>query len=100
MVDRGFYGIRDQRDQPLPRITPPLVVGQGMAVRQMLQRLEHVVQYRNFWELHNEDESSGLHGKLAVSIEHTRPAGRASGRVTLRPGDVLRIRVHNHSRNR
>jgi len=97
VVDRGFYSILDQRDQSLPRITPPLVVGQSPAVRQMVQRLEHVVQYRNFWELHNEDESSGLRGKLAVSVELVGSAGRGAGRIALRPGDIIRIRVHNHA---
>jgi hypothetical protein len=102
VIREGAYAILDQRDQPLPRITPPLLPGQNEAARkanaqQMTQRLEHVVQYRNAWELRNEDETSGLRGLLGISIQLAGASGRSAGRVELRPGDDLTIRVHNRS---
>jgi len=101
VVDGGHYVVRDSQDQPLPRITPPLVVssedGQTdeKTANTVRQRLEHVVQYRNAWDLHNGDESSGLRKKLAVSIE--RAASHSAGRMRLSPGDRIKVFLHNRS---
>jgi hypothetical protein len=95
-VDKGFFAIADQNDHPLPRITPPLAVVSPDAVRQLVARLEHVVRYRNAWELHNGDEASRLRDLLAISVER-RNVGRGAGRVALRPGDEIRVLVHNRS---
>ena len=61
----------------------------------MLQRLEHLVQYRNAWDLHNDVDSSNLKGTLSISV--VRRNTRSAGRVELRPGEDVRIRVHNRS---
>jgi hypothetical protein len=61
----------------------------------LLQRLEHLVQYRNAWALHNDVDSSNLNGKLSISV--VRRNTRSAGRVELRPGDNVRIRIHNRS---
>ena len=95
VVTDGTYVIRDHRDHPLPRINPPIAVGQAGAAAKVLQRLEHVVQYRNAWDLHNADEGSALSNALAISIR--RAAARSAGRVGLKPGDTVTIRVHNRS---
>lgn len=95
VVDKGQYVILDHNDQPLPRITPPLAVSQAGAAQKMVQRLEHLIQYRNAWELHNEDETSGLRGLLAITVD--RDAGRAAGRVALQPGEAIRLKIHNRS---
>ncbi len=80
VVERDHYVILDHQDQPLPRITPPVAVRQAGAARQLVQRLEHVVQYRNAWELHNEDESSALRDLLALSVERVGAGARAGSR--------------------
>jgi hypothetical protein len=95
VVAEGNYVIRDHRDQPLPRVSPPVAAEQAGSVVKMLQRLEHVVQYRNAWDLHNEDEASALGNALAISIR--RAATRSAGRIGLKPGDWISIWVHNRS---
>jgi hypothetical protein len=101
-TDQGRFVIRDEHDRPLPRITPPTPVGahpdeRGRAAREVVRRLEHVVQYRNSWELHNEDEASSLKGMLGISVVREGAAGRGAGHVGLSPGEVIRIRIHNRS---
>jgi hypothetical protein len=95
VVAEGIYVIRDHRDQPLPRLSPPIAVGQAGGAVKVLQRLEHVVQYRNAWDLHNGDETSSLRDALAISIK--RAAARSAGRIGLKPGDRITICVHNRS---
>ena len=95
VVQGGNYVILDNRDQPVPRLSPPIAVSETGAAEGMLQRLEHLVQYRNAWELHNDVDSSNLKGTLSISV--VRRNTRSAGRVKLRPGDDVRIRVHNRS---
>ena len=101
IVKGGNYLIRDNNDVPLPRITPPLVANSGdtqtdrETAGRMRQRLEHVVQYRNGWDLQNHDETSTLSDKLSISVE--RAATRSAGRIGLSPGDRIKICVHNRS---
>ena len=93
VVDSGRYVIRDQ---PIPRIAPPLPTTEPGAAEKMVQRLEHLVQYRNAWELHNDVDSSELRDTLAISVVG-KPT-RAAGRVRLQPGEQVCIRVHNRSK--
>jgi hypothetical protein len=62
----------------------------------MLKRLEHIVQYRNAWELHNADEDSILRNALAISIKSGEH--RSGGRIRLKPRDRVTICVHNRSK--
>jgi hypothetical protein len=96
-VAGGQYSIRDQHDRPLPRVTPPLPVANAASAGRTAQRLEHIIQFRNAWMLHNGDETSRLRGLLAVSVEIIGSPVRSAGRVNLRPGDRVRIKVHNRS---
>ena len=100
-VQNGQYWISDHQDQPLPRIAPPLIAASGndqadweTAVK-VRQRLEHIVQYRNAWDLRNGDDRSALRDKLAISVE--RVGTRSAGRVGVNPGDRIRICLHNRS---
>ena len=95
VVAGGDYVIRDQRDQPLPRISPLIADGQAGAAAKALRRLEHIVQYRNAWDLHNGDEASALRNALAISV--TRVTARSAGKIGLRQGDRIAICVHNRS---
>ena len=95
VVSDGIYSIRDNLDQPLPRISPPVTVAGRRTAAKVLKRLEHIVQYRNAWELYNGDESSKLRDALAISIK--RGVTRSGGRVGLNPGDQITICVHNRS---
>jgi hypothetical protein len=61
----------------------------------MVRRLEHLVQYRNAWELANDVDSSTLGDKLAISA--VRKAERSAGRIGLHPGDKITIAIHNRS---
>jgi hypothetical protein len=95
VVQGGDYVVFDSRDQSIPRLSPPIAVSEPGAAERMLQRLEHLVQYRNAWELRNDVDSSNLNGTLSISVvcRNTRSAGR----VEFGPGDDVRIRVHNRS---
>ncbi len=95
VISDGIYSIRDNLDQPLPRISPPVRAGQPRAAARVLKRLEHIVHYRNAWDLYNGDESSKLRNALAISIK--RGVTRSGGRVGLEPGDQITICVHNRS---
>jgi hypothetical protein len=97
VIDGGHYVLRDAQDQPLPRITPPVAVGGDAAARQVLQRLEHVVQNRNAWDLHNGDAASTLSDQLAISVVRETAGTRSAGRVALQPGEVILCRLHNRS---
>jgi hypothetical protein len=95
VVEKGAFQIRDNRDQPLPRIAPPISVTEPKAAERMVQRLEHLVQYRNAWDLTNDVDSSTLGDKLAVSVR--RKKSRSAGKVELHPGDEIDILIHNRS---
>ena len=101
IVDWGHYLLRDNQDQPLPRISPTLVVSSGdsqnnrRTAEQIRQWLEHIVKYRNAWDLRNGDERSALRNQLAISVE--RPTSRSAGRVSLTPGDRINVCLHNRS---
>jgi hypothetical protein len=95
VVQGGDYIILDNRDQPVPRISPTIATSEPRAAERMVQRLEHLVQYRNAWELHNDVDTSSLNGKLCISV--VRQKARSAGRVELQPGEVIRIRIHNRS---
>jgi hypothetical protein len=95
VLQGGHYVILDNRDQPVPRVSPSIATSEPGAAEKMVQRLEHLVQYRNAWDLHNDVDSSNLNGKLSISV--VRQKTRAAGRVELRPGEGVRIRVHNRS---
>jgi hypothetical protein len=84
------YAVLDNRDQPIPRLSPPIAVNEPGAAEKMLQRLEHLIQYRNAWELHNDVDSSNLNGTLSISVD--RRNARSAGRVELLPGEDVRIR--------
>jgi hypothetical protein len=95
-LEKGAYVInevQDNEDHPLPRITPPISADEAGAAGRVVQRLEHLVQYRNAWELGNDVDSSNLGNSLAVSVG--RDAGRAAGRVHLQPGEEIDIVLHN-----
>ena len=96
VVEKGTYQIRDNRDDPLPRISPPVSVKEPGAAKKMVQRLEHLVQYRNAWELTNDVDSSNLGDKLAISV--VRKASRAAGKIALHPGENIDIVIHNRSK--
>ena len=89
VVEKGTYQIRDNHDDPLPRISPPVSVKEPGAAKKMVQRLEHLVQYRNAWELTNDVDSSDLGDKLAISV--VRKASRAAGKIAPPSG-----REHRH----
>lgn len=95
VVQDGSYQIRDNQDQPLPRISPPISASEPGAAEKMVRRLEHLVQYRNAWELANDVDSSALGDKLAISV--VRKASRSAGRIGLHPGDAIDIVIHNRS---
>ena len=73
----------------MPRISPPIAVNEPGAAAKMVQRLEHLVQYRNAWELNNDVDSSNLGDKLAISV--VRKATRSAGRIGLHPGEDIEI---------
>jgi hypothetical protein len=95
VVENGTFQIRDSQDQPLPRISPPIGVKEPGAAQRMLQRLEHLVQYRNAWELTNDVDTSTLGDKLAISVR--KKASRSAGRIHLQPGEEIEILIHNRS---
>jgi hypothetical protein len=93
-VGEGRYIILDESDAELPRMAP-LPVTAPDAATALSRRLEHVVRYRNAWELRNESTASRLSGRLAITID--RVGGREAGRVDLQPGETVHFRVHNRS---
>jgi hypothetical protein len=95
VVQGEEFVILDNRDQPVPRLSPPIAVSEPGAPQTMLQRLEHLVQYRNAWDLHNDVDSSNLKDTLSISV--VRRNTRSAGRVELRLGENVRIQIHNRS---
>jgi hypothetical protein len=93
-VRDGRYVILDENDAELPRMAPLPITAADSAII-LARRLEHVVRYRNAWQLRNEATASKLSGQLAVTIDHV--SGRAAGVVDLRPGETIQFRVHNRS---
>ena len=89
VVENGSYQVRDSRDQPLPRIAPPISLSEPRAAAEDGPALEHLVQYRNAWDLTNDVDSSTLGDKLAISV--VRKASRAAGRISLHPGEDIEI---------
>jgi hypothetical protein len=73
----------------------PLPITAPGAATTLAPRLEHVVRYRNAWELGNESTASRLSGRLAITID--RAGRREAGRVDLRPAETVHFRVHNRS---
>jgi hypothetical protein len=94
-VDNRTYRILDHRDQPLPRISPPIAVDEPGAAERMVRRLEHLVKYRNAWDLANDVDASTLGDKLAISV--VRRMSRSAGRIALRPGESIDVVIHNRS---
>jgi hypothetical protein len=98
VVEGGNFQIcqfRDGQNEPLPRISPPIGVNEPGAAARVLQRLEHIIQYRNAWELTNDVDSSTLANRLAITVR--RKSSRAAGRVQLQPGEDIEVRIHNRS---
>lgn len=94
LVQGGAYVIADHTGTPLPRISPPLLVDAPDSPDKVVQRLEHVVQYLNAWELKG-DDASGLRNKVAISV--VRNHGRGAGTVSLRVGESISVRGHNRT---
>lgn len=91
-VRDGAFVILDRDEAPLPRMAPVGVSEIGAAMK-VARRIEHAARYLNAWDLRNK-EASVLRDRLAISTTETRGAGR----VSLRPGDSVRIEVHNRSK--
>jgi Caspase domain len=100
ILEWGSFVVRDHLGQPLERMGSPLKVGASDAIPRLVQRLEHVIRYRNAWELRNPDPASALQHAIDIIAVRTRGQDRVeiqTGLEALHPGDKLTLYVVNRS---
>lgn len=84
-VADGVFVIADTTGTPLPKLQPALPTADSSALRQLVDRLVHLVQYRNVLALDMPDPTA--RAKLAVELR--------SPAEIIHPGDQITLQITN-----
>jgi CHAT domain-containing protein/tetratricopeptide (TPR) repeat protein len=106
--DGSAYAVMEPDGDPVPRLRPPLKIGDPGAATLLVQRLVHLARYRATQELQNDDPGSPLHGGLVVEllgvqddfdpVDKPDPRPFPPGPVpTLEPGQWTFLRIRNQA---
>ncbi|MCB0105989.1 MAG: caspase family protein, partial [Caldilineaceae bacterium] len=84
-VKDGAFVIADTAGEPLPNLRPPVRVGDGGAVAQLVKRLVHLVKYQNVLALDMPDPAA----RAKVQVDLQTPG------ATIQPGDQVKLKITN-----
>lgn len=102
------FRICDSSGTEIPNLRPSLSIADRDAPQRVVERLLHLAQYRNVRELENLDPASPLLRKFSVELLgvqtdykmgeplRPRPLAEAHGMPSVRVGDWILLRAHNH----
>lgn len=109
LTPHDHFCICDSSGTEIPNLRPALSVADPKAPQRVVKRLQHLAQYRKVRELENLDPSSTLFRKFSVELLGVQadykmgqpirphPVAEVHGAPSVRIGEWILFRLHNHS---